>query len=172
MTKLSNWLRGIILIGLLVPASCSANTGNNSSSDQNGDKISVLNLCHECPVFIGVPKAESPRRPIVFVSKFELTWNNYLAAVDAGRCAIPNPNSGHRPAGENDLLLNIENLRIDWPIGVLGAADVECYIGWLQEKTGYIVSLPTGDEWEWFARSGKEKSSFLGVIIRTIAKRH
>ncbi len=116
-----------------------------------GDEFS---LCKDCPAFVRVPNPPSALRPIRFVAATELTWNQYLAAYDAGACEIPNPNSGWRPGGENDLLPNLDDYRVDWPISELGPNEIKCYMEWLQKRSGYTVSLPTVQEWEWFARSG------------------
>lgn len=119
-----------------------------------------LNICNDCPVFVRVPDSPKGMRPIRFVAKFELTWNNYLAAYNAGRCAIPNPHTAISSKGPNDLLADVKSLYIDWPASKLGPVEVRCYIGWLQEKTPYIVRLPDSKEWEWFARVGRANAKF------------
>ncbi len=139
-------------------ASCSAEA---ISEQRDNDSVgSELLLCKECPIFVRVPDALNTPRPIRYVSKYELTWNNYLAAYDDGACSIPNPNSGPVPFKNNDILPHLDKFRIDWPVGQLGPAEVKCYVQWLQQKTDFQVTLPTGDEWEWFARAGKKGAKF------------
>jgi len=121
--------------------------------------------CKDCPVFVPVPAAPAGMRRIEAVSKYELTWNNYLAAVDAGACPVPKPYRAGLDTKEiepsNDVVAaNLDKFRVDWPIDILGAEDIRCYIGWLEERTGYRVSLPSEREWEWFARAGQPDARF------------
>lgn len=161
-----------------------------SASDRPADAPvgAELALCEGCPVFVRVPDAPDSLRPVRFVSKYELTWNNYLAAFDAGRCQLPDPTYRRDPADDpanrpgisppngppvaytaippgwreppNDIPRRVDLLRIDWPIAMLGRSEIQCYIAWVQERTGYLVALPTGAEWEWFARAGRVGAMF------------
>ena len=166
MTRYLHYVKTIIGPLLIMPLGCSASTSELSANEKTDKTIAIpaeVKFCKDCPTFVNVPKPPGSGRQIAYVSKFELTWNNYLAAYDAGRCNIPTPNSGHKHVAENeenDLLPNIERLRLDWPVGELGEADVQCYVSWLQEKTDYQVALPTGVEWEWFARAGRSGIKF------------
>lgn len=151
----------IFAILLSVPA-CDAQSGTRTSSvPEPSIKIGEdLKICADCPAFVRVPDAPAPMRSIRFVSKFELTWRNYLAAHDDGSCKIPRYAN---MAGEYDLKAisaNVDLFRVDWPATQLGPAEVACYIDWLQKKTGYVVALPTGAEWEWFARAGREGAKY------------
>ncbi|MEA1013287.1 formylglycine-generating enzyme family protein [Sphingosinicella sp. LY1275] len=139
-----------------------ASLGLSSRAEVDAEKQTgvELTLCEDCPVFVRVPDAPASLRPIRYVSKFELTWNNYLAAYDDGACEIPNPNAAPQTAGPNDILPHLDKYRIDWPVEQLGVADVQCYIDWLEGKTGYDVALPTAREWEWFARAGRKGAKF------------
>jgi formylglycine-generating enzyme required for sulfatase activity len=120
----------------------------------------AITMCANCPEFVRVPNPPTTMRAIRFVAKFELTWRNYLAAHDAGACPIPNGNSMSDLHGRQEITPNISNLRIDWPISELGPHEVECYRNWLQGKTRFAVALPTGSEWEWFARAGRDGAKF------------
>jgi formylglycine-generating enzyme required for sulfatase activity len=104
-------------------------------------------------------------RRIRAVAKYELTWNNYLVAVDDARCGIPKPYRVGFDAQEversNEVVAtNLDRFRVDWPIVMLGVEDIRCYISWLQERTSYRISLPSEKEWEWFALAGKEDARF------------
>lgn len=150
-----------VFLGFLALACDARAEGEVHAARTMAEIGSELQICPDCPAFVRVPDAPREMRPIRFVAKYELTWNNYLAAYDAGRCTIPNPNTGIRfKKGPNDLLADVESLRIDWPANQLGPAEVQCYIGWLQEKTPYLVALPGAAEWEWFARAGRASAKF------------
>lgn len=131
-----------------------------SVSDTRPAVKEILQLCDECPTFVRVPDAPASLRPVRFVSKFELTWKNYLAAYDDQACDLP---ALANMAGEHSLQAiheNIDLFRIDWPVTQLGPKELQCYIGWLQKKMGYIVALPTGNEWEWLARGGRKDARY------------
>ena len=112
--------------------------------------------CADCPTFVRVPAAPDELRRIQFVSKFELTWRNYLRAVKDGSCIVANRNaSPSRKSQPDQINPHLDRFEIDWPITVLGPADVDCYIDWLNKKTSLSVAVPTYDEWKWFASSGR-----------------
>lgn len=161
MINSSSWKLSLVGVSFLLALFCIAQSGSAEGPSPNVRPInSELNICKDCPIFVRVPSAPGGMRRIMYVSKYELTWNNYLAAYDAGSCSIPNPNSGDKQPGPNDILPNLEQFRLDWPIEQLGPAEVKCYIDWLQMKTKLLVALPTGQEWEWFARAGKAGAKF------------
>ncbi len=111
--------------------------------------------CEHCPTFVRVPDAPDSLRPIQYVGKYELTWNDYISSVDDGACTIPNP---YRPpfyrARPDGISPNLEWFRIDWPITILGPREAVCYADWLSAKSGVVATLPTFDEWRWFATAG------------------
>lgn len=132
----------------------------SSGSDTQPAVGDNLQLCDNCPAFVRVPDAPASLRPVQFVSKFELTWKNYLAAYDDQACDLP---ALANMAGEQSLQAireNIDLFRIDWPVTQLGPKKLQCYIEWLQKKTSYIVALPTGNEWEWLARGGRKDARY------------
>ncbi|WP_374405373.1 SUMF1/EgtB/PvdO family nonheme iron enzyme [Pelagerythrobacter sp.] len=114
--------------------------------------------CADCPTFISVPNPPPAMRRISHVAAFELTWNEYLAAYDAGACPIPRSDHGFSERRELDA--HIDLFRIDWPATLLGPEEVECYADWLSDKIGRTVAIPTTQEWLWFARSGRATGRF------------
>lgn len=148
----------LLAVGLTAVANARA-----PSAVENVSNVPVgveMKPCKDCPVFVRVPTPPAEMRKISFVAKYELTWNNYLAAVDAGNCPIPQPYrkgiDAERTERSNEVVADhLSEFRIDWPIAVLGSSEIECYIGWLQNRTPYRVSLPRAREWEWFARAGR-----------------
>lgn len=113
---------------------------------------SEVQICEGCPVFVRVPDPPEGLRRIKYAAKFELTWNEYLASVDDGICPFPddiNPSTGlpfNRPIPDA--------LRIDWPVVDLLIEEANCYVDWLEAKSGLDVEIPTGEEWRWLARGG------------------
>jgi len=118
-----------------------------------GDRAGDLILCEDCPVFSSVPATSPGDREVAYVSKFELTWQNYLASVDDGECGLPTLQRSS-PSSQSDIVNNIDLFRIAWPVTKLNDQEIGCYINWLQSKTDFTVALPAPDEWEWFARAG------------------
>ncbi len=111
--------------------------------------------CEQCPTFVRVPDAPDSLRPIQYVGKYELTWNDFFAAFDDGSCELPKRWGWGRenpPILEDDPLF--DSLRLNWAITTLGVAEIECYQEWFERKTGLRPELPSYLEWEWFARSG------------------
>lgn len=152
----------MIIASFILFAPASAENGGATDEPQIAAVVGAdVRLCEVCPTFVRVPDAPETLRPIRMVAKYELTWKDYLAAYDAGRCNIPNPNVALRTEpGPNDLLASVDKLRVVWPANKLGPAEVQCYIAWLQEMTSYVVALPSPQEWEWFARAGRVNSKF------------
>ncbi len=121
------------VVGSLATA-VSAKAKNDDSKFIAGREITI---CKNCPTFAEVPQPPAELRHIRYVSKFELTWRNYLEAVDAGTCKIPAP---YRPSFDSDRIKiadeivknNISRYRVDWPIVMLSLDNIECYKNWLQ----------------------------------------
>ncbi|WP_172439069.1 SUMF1/EgtB/PvdO family nonheme iron enzyme [Porphyrobacter sp. TH134] len=117
------------------------------------ERLEATISCDGCPTFVRVP--DSDTTAITHVAKYELTWNQYLAAFDSGVCPLP-------PLFDRNFrLLRIERddpllaeLRRDYAVINLRPSDVQCYIQWLSARLGKSVRLPAYREWEWFARSG------------------
>lgn len=120
----------------------------------------VSKPCNDCPEFVRVPNAPSNARRILYVARSELTWNQYLAAASQGSCEIPVPSPNIRNISQSEIEDHLDRVRIDWPIDILRPSDVRCYLQWLQSKTDLIVALPTGFEWEWFARASLDTTRF------------
>lgn len=135
----------------------------DSDAIREADKMpigSALQICDGCPIFVKVPAPPNDLRPVQYVSKYELTWNNYLTAIDDGVCPAPDFH-GSRPSHyEGDIADHLDAFRLDWPITQLNLAKIKCYMEWLNIKSGRKFALPTADEWEWFARAGKADIKF------------
>ena len=132
-----------------------------SAAAQDTKYVEQRIACADCPTFVSVPSPPPSMRRITHVAAFELTWNEYLEAYDAGICPIPRTDNGLTGRGaERELDAHIELFRIDWPATLLGPGEVQCYAEWLSDKIGRTVVVPTTEEWLWFARSGRETGRF------------
>lgn len=156
-------MKGVIAFSLLL---ASLHLSAAAQEGRPERRIEVeFQACKDCPAFVPVPAAPAGMRRIEAVSKYELTWRNYLVAVDAGRCSLPKPyrrgfDSEDMKRSDAVIAANLDKFRVDWPIVILGVEDIRCYIGWLEERTDYRVSLPSAKEWEWFARAGDASARF------------
>lgn len=123
------------------------------------ERLDATLSCDGCPTFVRVP--DSDTTAITHVAKYELTWNQYLAAFDSGVCPLPplfDRNFRALRIERDDPLL--AELRRDYAVINLRPSDVECYIQWLSARLGKSVRLPNYREWEWFARSGVPNRRF------------
>ncbi len=111
---------------------------------------SELKLCDDCPTFVKVPSTPDNLRNIQYVSKYELTWKNYMLAYDDGTCSIPD--LWNRRA--RLVTANPDLYRVDWPIDMLQPKDIKCYFDWLSQKSNFKFDIPTEEEWTWFAYAG------------------
>lgn len=137
----------------------SVQQGNAAISQPETSIGRALKPCENCPEFVRVPKAPKAIRNIQFVAKYELTWKQYLAAVDEKACPVPSRSIIDE--GQTRLAANyLTDLRIDWPVLLNTKEEVDCFARWLSSKTSLSVAVPTAKEWEWFARGSKTAARF------------
>lgn len=114
--------------------------------------------CPDCPIMsqLPLPRGTSFRRPgedFLYVSKYEVTWSEYLRAVDEAGCRPPRYLNG--------TLSDPKDRRLRDRVAVTGASliDAICFTDWLSRRTKRSYRLPTSEEWE-FAASAGSKSRF------------
>lgn len=159
------WMGAALAVSALVACSDRAASENGPPVDDqiSGDADSSTDLavgeefqpCDGCPTFVRVPAAPDDMRSITHVAKFELTWNQYLVASDAGVCPLPIfTDRRFREIAIDPNSQLFQEFRRDYPVSNLGLEELNCYVEWLDEQTIGQVRLPSYSEWEWFARSG------------------
>lgn len=137
--------------------------------------------CPECPVMISLPPGqflmgsppaegldEAPanvhyviedEKPQVQVEiaypfalgKYEVTFEEFDACVDAGGCSHT-PEDGGWGRGHQ-------------PVIYVNRGDAEEYVAWLRESTGRPYRLPSESEWEYAARAGTTTARYWGEQI-------
>ena len=89
--------------------------------------------------------------PRFALSKYELTFEQWDACVDAGGCSYRAHDRGWG--------------RGDRPVIRLNHAHAQSYVSWLSEQTGEDYRLPSESEWEYAARAGTETQYDWGDSI-------
>lgn len=129
--------------------------------------------CDECPEMVvlppgsfvmGSPPSEEGRRnnedhahevkipaPLA-VSKFEVTFRQWDACVEAGGCNGYEPSDKDRGRGRNAVF------NVNWH-------DAQSYVQWLSRKTGKRYRLLSEAEWEYAARARTRTSRYWGRDI-------
>ncbi|WP_380876744.1 hypothetical protein ACFB49_09930 [Sphingomonas sp. DBB INV C78] len=86
-----------------------------------------------------------------YAARTELTWREYLLSAQDGTCKAPYADYPKRLHDVTDA-----KLADNHPVTGVPIAAINCYVGWLKQKTGKIYRLPTSDEWEFLARAGAQ----------------
>lgn len=109
-----------------------------------------------------------------YLSKYEVTYEQFKAFVEATRYLTDAEEKGHSYAyngityekkvglnwryGVKGHMRNIEEYQ--HPVIYVSHNDAQAYCKWLSQKTGKAYRLPTVEEWEYVARGGKRSKGY------------
>jgi formylglycine-generating enzyme required for sulfatase activity len=120
----------------------------------------IVRDCADCPEMVAIPQ---PGRteittdyPPLFVARFELTWREYRVAMRDGGCVTP----GGKRLKSYDL--SDPRLNDNQPLSGVSRRDFQCYLDWINRKTGKSYRIPTPEEWEHAARAGTTSNFYWG----------
>jgi formylglycine-generating enzyme required for sulfatase activity len=85
---------------------------------------------------------------MLLVGRYEVSWKEYIAAIEQRGCPVPTVLS---KKGAIPFPGDIASAKDDFAVTGLRLVGVECYLAWLTEKTGRRYRLPTVAEWVTFA---------------------
>lgn len=115
----------------------------------------IVRDCPDCPEMIAVPikapAGPASVAPVLLVGRYEVSWKEYIAAIEQRGCPVPTVSS---KKGSVPFDGDLASAKDDLSVTGLGVQGVECYLAWLTEKTGRRYRLPTVAEWVVFASAG------------------
>lgn len=150
----------VLVFGLFAAAPIAAQTPGGSLLAKAAQKSGKpFKECDECPEMVAIPSGnywmgrddgksvETPAVPVAVIkpfalSRYEVTWDEWLACVEAGPCTHI-PSDHHWGRGRQPIM------NITWQ-------DAQDYVGFLRARTGQPYRLPVEAEWEYAARAGTD----------------
>jgi len=106
-----------------------------------GSSPTAMRDCPDCPQMVRVTLTNGGAPKQILVAKYELTWAEYLSAVQTVGCTAPRNRSGS-PIDWHDRAL-----WDDYPMTSIQPNQIGCYINWINARTGKAYRLPTEAEW-------------------------
>lgn len=112
----------------------------------------VTKDCEDCPEMVPAAIEVDGKQRRLQVARYELTWKEYLAALDETSCSVPQNHDG-------PVDLRMKDMRDNFPMTSLKLDEFDCYLEWLRKKTGKPYRLPTEAEWIAIAKIATGKTS-------------
>ena len=150
-------------------------TGADAPGQDRPSPLSTFKDCDICPEMVVIPRgefmmgspADEPKRSTTgsedpyhrviiarafAIGKYETTWDEWEACVEAGGCGGYIPPDRDWGRGRRPVIL------VSWE-------DAKSYAQFLSEHTGQIYRLPSEAEWEYAARAGTTTPFSTGQTI-------
>lgn len=121
----------LTLVPLLLALSISAaakKIGEHSSAD-----------CTSCPEVVLITPVDRNVKPF-YLGKYEVTWREYRPSVIEFSCPIPKNTL-------NKDIVGAEMIDDDIPVTGVTPDDFDCYLRYLNKKSGRSYRLPSPEEW-------------------------
>ncbi len=99
--------------------------------------------CDTCPDMVVLPGKDGPGR--LAAGRFEVTFGEWQACVDAGGC---------------EAVATFTDPRL--PVHPVNWSQAKAYAAWLSDKTGEVYRLPSRDEWQTLASAGARTDYWWG----------
>lgn len=109
-----------------------------------------------CPKIALVHPESTAIKPF-YMTVFEITWSDYLRSVHEAGCTAPvNEDSRYL-----DVDVTVDGFADSYPVTGVSPLDFNCYISWLNRKSGHNYRLPSSKEWLEAARYAPAKPGYL-----------
>ena len=111
--------------------------------------VATVKDCEDCPPLVNIPALPGSKDRL-WVMQTELTWAQYVPAMKEAGCRLPVFVRDRETIDDAAL----DKISDDFPVSGLPVNDIDCYLNWLNQQSGYTYRLPKADEWEHAARAG------------------
>lgn len=144
-----NWyqISACFLLWLILSIPVNAGEPKVQSTPDNVALLSVVSDCKDCPPMVRIPALPQSTGSL-FAARHELTWKEYLAAVREAKCPLPTLSK------DVEYDTELDDLADNYPVDRVSVDDFECYLNWINKKSGHRYRLPTSEEWEHLASAG------------------
>lgn len=152
--------KGLALVAAVAGAAALAPTAAKQAGTA---PATLVRDCPDCPEMVRVPSGSFPmgdasgdgnpdelpvhtvKVPALFIGKYEITFDEWDACVEAGECDAKYVLDEGWGRGRRPLI------NVNWD-------EVQAYLNWLSKKSGKTYRLPSEAEWEYTARAGTQTS--------------
>lgn len=161
------FVTSVLFVATCVVSAAPVKSDNEALSSDLPVKVgTVTKDCQECPEIVPIPavgrSVDDPGPPF-YAMRFELTWRQYIAAIRAGACPLATFWGRDRRPWPLERYKEIED---NHPLVGISYDTIQCYLDWINKKTGKRYRIPSGAEWEHLARGGTRTAYPWGDTLR------